>query len=164
MDFLGRLMACDHRETLQFFFSGLSDVTSNEQVDRSSLLYNASVLAHFAATSAVSTSGVPTPTSLMDVFDRFVLDVSPRHDPLLMEMAAAHCLLLTGFFGDQMRFRYNLDWYGGLGAAFYGLAASRSREAAHTRMMSRMAEEFPFWRSRHLQLSRELRDLPYLLG
>jgi hypothetical protein len=88
------------------------------------LLYNASVLAHFASTSTRSTSGVPTPASLIGVFDHFVLDPSLRRDPEMMEIAGAQCLLLTGFFADQMQARYNLDWYGAIGAEFYHLAAA----------------------------------------
>ena len=162
MDDWGRLLASDHRDALQFFFTGLSDVTSHEQVDRSSLLYNASVLAHFSSTSTSSTTGVPTPVSLIDVFDRFVIDHSLRHDSQMMEMAAGHCLLFTGFFADQMRTRFNLDWYGSLGAKFFAMAAMSSPQPDRQRMMWRMSDDFGLWRGRHLQLSRELRDLPYV--
>lgn len=156
-------LASDSGETLRFFFTGLRDVTAGEGLDPPLLLYNASVLAHFASTSTGSTSGVPTPTSLIDVFDHFVLDASLRDDPTMMEIAGAQCLLLTGFFADQMRTRYNLAWYGALGAAFYRRAAAANLPAPHRKMMSRMAEGFPSWRGRHLRLSRELRDVRYLL-
>jgi hypothetical protein len=163
MGSLDRLLSSDPRETLQFFFSWLRDVTSGEEVDERAVLYNASVLAHFASTSTRATTGLPTPTTLVDVFDRFVLDTSLRDDPEMLEMAGAQCLLLTGFFGDQLQARHNLVWYGELGAGFYGAAATLSRVPAHRRMMAHMSGEFDFWRSSHLRLSRELRELRYRL-
>jgi hypothetical protein len=163
MDPLNHLLATDQRETLQFFFAGLRDVTADEHVDSPALLYNASVLAHFAGTSTFSPGSLPALRGLGDVFDRFVADTSLRHDTELMEWAASQCLLFTGFFGDQMQRRHNLDWYGHLGADFYECAATASQQAARKRMMGRMAEEFPDWRRRYLKLARELRDLPYLL-
>jgi hypothetical protein len=163
MDPLTHLLATDQRETLQFFFAGLRDITADERIDSSALLYNASVLAHFASTSTCSPDAVPALRGLGDVFDRFVTDPSLRHDTDLMEWAAAQCLLFTGFFGDQMQRRHNLEWYGQLGADFYDRAASATQEAARRRMMERMAEEFPDWRRRYQKLARELRDLPYLI-
>jgi hypothetical protein len=164
MDPLGRLLATDRREALQFFFTGLRDVTADEDVDSPALLYNASVLAHFASTSTASTDGPPSLSGLGQVFDQFVADPSLRHDTELMEWAAAHCLLFTGFFGDQFHHRHNLDWYGQIGADFYELAATTSRDTSRRLMMERMALEFPDWRRRYLKLAREIRDLPYLLG
>jgi len=163
MGSLDRLLSSDPRETLQFFFTGLRDVTSGEPVNEDAVLYNASVLAHFASTSTSTHNGLPTPSTLMDVFDRFVLDASSfRDDPELLEIAGGQCLLLTGFFADQLKSRYNLDWYGDLGAGFYGTCAVLSRTPAHREMMSHMSDRFGYWRVSHLKLSRELRDLPYL--
>lgn len=163
MDPLRHLLATDQREALQFFFTSLRDVTADEQIDPPALLYNASLLAHFASTSACSQEGMPALNGLGEVFDRFVADVSLRHDTEVMEWAAAHCLLFTGFFGDQLERRHNLKWYGQLGADFYDCAATSSQEAARRRMMERMAEEFQDWRRRYLKLARELRDSPYIL-
>ena len=163
MEPLGRLLSSDSRETLQFFFSELRDVTSDAHVDEHAVLYNASVLAHFASTSTAATVGMPTPVCLMDVFDRFVLHHALRHDPEMMELAASQCLLLTGFFGDQQSVRYNLDWYGRIGASFYRVAAATSRQPGHQRMMLQMAGQFDFWRSVYLKLSRELRTNAYRL-
>ena len=158
-----RLLSSDPRETLQFFFSWLRDVTSDGTVDEQVVLYNASVLAHFASTSTSTTSGLPTPTSLVQVFDRFVLDTTVHEDPEMLEMAAGQCLLLTGFFGDQQRRSHNLLWYSELGAGFYAAAATQSRAAAHRRMMTHIADRFDYWRVSHLKLSRELRELRYRL-
>jgi len=163
MEPLGRLLATDSRDTLQFFFSELRDMTLAEHMDEPVVLYNASLLAHFASTSTTTPVGMPTPSTLLDVFDRFVQHPLLRDDPEMMEMAAAQCLLLTGFFADQMRRRHNLDWYGRLGASFYRVAAATSSMPGHKEMMTRMAGEFAYWRAAHLALSRELRQNPYLL-
>jgi hypothetical protein len=132
-------------------------------VDRQELLYNASVLAHYAQVSTCATADLPTPTTLAQVFDQFVLDDSLVDDPGLMETAGAQCLLLAGFFADQMQDRHNVRWYAALGAGFYQRAAARSRGARSAQVMSGMAQHFEPWRQRHLRLSRELRDQPYLL-
>src|SRR6266550_2576664 len=50
MDPLRELLATDHRQALEFFFLGLQDV-SEPTVDRQELLYNASLLAHYAQVS-----------------------------------------------------------------------------------------------------------------
>lgn len=164
MGSLDPLLASNPRDTLQFFFSWLRDVTSGEPVDEQAVLYNASVLAHFASTSTQTTTGLPTPTTLVDVFDRFVLDTSLRDDPEMMEMAGGQCLLLTGFFGDQLQARHNLVWYGELGAGFYGAAATLSRVPAHRRMMAHMSGRFDYWSGSYRKLSRELRELRYRLA
>ena len=157
MDPLRHLLAVDERQVLEFFFTGLRDVTSDEAVDSQALLYNASILAHFASTSTASTGRLPQLSGLVEVFDRFVLDATFRGDPDLMEWGAAHCLLFTGFFGDQFRRRHNLEWYGHVGSGFYMSAAVASVDALRRGMLERMAREFSAWRRRHEQLSRELR-------
>ena len=85
-------------------------------VDRQELLYNASVLAHYAQVSTRPTSDLPAPASLRAVFDHFVVDTTLLHDSPMMETAGAQCLLLAGFFEDQMRRRHNIRWYAELGA------------------------------------------------
>src|SRR5689334_17693349 len=97
---LGELIATDHRQTLEFFVCELRDV-SEPSVDREELLYNASVLAHFAQTSTAAAGDLPAPSHLGDLFDRFVIDSAMHGDPDMMETAAAQCLLLAGFFEDQ---------------------------------------------------------------
>jgi len=163
MDPLAVLLRSNERETLQFFFSGLRDVTVDEEIDESALLYNASVLAHFASTSVFSPDRLPAPRWLGDVFDRFIIDPNVRHDTEIMEWAAAQCLIFTGFFGDQTERRHNLEWYGHIGADFFELAATSTLVVPRKQMMKRMSEEFDDWRRRYRKLSRELRDLPYLL-
>jgi hypothetical protein len=72
-------------------------------------------------------------------------------------------LLLAGFFEDQMRFRHNIRWYAQLGAGFFRRAAVYEPSLPKGRLLDAMAQRFEPWRQRHAQLSRELRDQPYLL-
>src|SRR5690349_19857652 len=118
MEPLRELLAVDERRTLEFFVTGLQDV-SDADVDRRELLYNASVLAHYALVSTQSTTDVPAPASLVTVFDQFVMDDTMMADAQLLETAAAQCLLLAGFFEDQARRRHNIRWYASLGASFF---------------------------------------------
>jgi hypothetical protein len=156
------LLAVNQRQALEFFFTGLRDV-SEPDVDREELLYNASVLAHFAQVSVHSTIDVPTPASLGSVFDDFVFDTSLLRDGSMMETAGAQCLLLAGFFEDQMRGRYNIRWYAELGANFFNRAAILQHSTRKARLLEMLSRRFEPWRQCHARLSRELRDQPYLL-
>ena len=69
---LGELLASDHRQTLEFFISGLRDV-SEPTVDREELFYNASVLAHYAQVSTQARVEWPAPANLSQVFDRLCM-------------------------------------------------------------------------------------------
>ncbi len=101
MDALRDLLATDQRRALEFFATGLSDVCE-PGVDRQELLYNASVLAHFAQVSTCAQDDLPTPANLTVVFDNFVLGAELPQASQIMEAAGAQCLLLTGFFAEQM--------------------------------------------------------------
>ena len=159
---LSELLAADHRQTLEFFFKGLMDV-SEPSVDREEVLYNASVLAHYAQVSTRAVVDMPAPMHLGSVFEDFVLDTTLLDDSEMMETAGAQCLLLAGFFEDQMRRRYNIQWYAALGATFFKRAAAQEPLPRKARLLDVIARHFEPWRQRHAQLSRELRDLPYLL-
>ena len=163
MDHLGELLGADGRQALEFFFLRLQDV-SGPSVDRHELLYNASVLAHYAQVSTGSQTEMPAPANLSAVFDHFVFDTTLLNDGPMMETAGAQCLFLTGFFEDQMRARHNISWYARLGAGFFHRAASAfDGVPAKERILTNMATGFEIWRQRHARLSRELRDQPYLL-
>ena len=159
---LRELLAVDPRQALEFFVVRLQDV-SEARVDRQELLYNASLLAHYAHVSTQPDVDVPAPANLSAVFDHFVSDTTLRHDSLMMETAGAQCLLLTGFFEDQMRPRHNIRWYAELGASFFRRAALHERSLDKARVLDAIARRFEPWRQRHAQLSRDLRDQPYLL-
>jgi len=159
---LRELLAIDHRQALEFFVMRLQDVVE-PTVDRDELFYNASMLAHYAQVSTYPATDLPTPSSLTAVFDHFVADTTLRHDPLVMETAGAQCLLLAGFFEGQMRSRHNIRWYAQLGATFFSRAALNEPSPRKARLLDAIARRFEPWRQRHAQLSRELRDQPYLL-
>jgi hypothetical protein len=160
---LGELLATDQRQALEFFFVRLQDV-SEPTVDRQELLYNASLLAHYAQVSTQPDVDLPTPANLSAVFDRFVADTSVLNDSGMMETAGAQCLLLAGFFEDQMRRRHNIRWYAELGAGFFNRAARQERSEPKARLLDAIARRFEPWRRRQAQLGRELRDQPYLLA
>ena len=162
MEPLQELLAVDDRRALEFFVTGLQDV-SDPGVDRQELLYNASVLAHYAQVSTCAEMEMPAPTGLSAVFDNFVLNTSLPRDSHLMETAGAQCLLLTGFFEERMRGRHDIRWYAELGAGFFIRAAGQEGSTKKGRLLTMMARHFEPWRQRHARLSRELRDQQYLL-
>jgi hypothetical protein len=162
MEPLDELLAVSERRALEFFAMGLKDVCE-PGVDREALVYNASVLAHYALVSTESTSGWPAPSTLISIFDQFVQDPQALPASSVMEEAGAQCLLMTGFFETQMRERHNIRWYADLGAAFYARAAARATSPRRARFLGTLAREFEPWRRRHARLSRDLRDIPYLL-
>lgn len=156
-------LAVTHRQALQFFFEHLRDVSEDDPAPEGELLYNASVLAHFATTSTATVEFPGTPTALHAVFDLFVMDRSQHADPDIMEAAGSQCLLLTGFFGSQLDSRHNVNWYASLGAGFYGQAAAHGTDRARAAMMRTMAARFTFWRKQQTRLARELREMPRLV-
>jgi hypothetical protein len=163
MDALRELLATDQRQALAFFVLGLQDV-SEPTVDRQELLYNASVLAHYTQVSTQSDGDWPSPANLSEVFDHFVADSTVLHDGQMMEAAGAQCLLLAGFFEDQMRRRHSIRWYAQLGASFFRRAAGQESSPSKARLLDTIARRFEPWRQRHARLSRELRDQPYVLN
>ena len=156
-------LAVTNAQALRFFFEHLRDVSELDDAPESEVLYNASVLAHFATTSTASLEFPGTPISLAAVFNLYVLDRSQHADPAIMEAAGSQCLMLTGFFAAQCADRHNVDWYGTLGAGFYGQAARHTSDRARAAMMRTMAARFPFWRRQQARLAKELHDLPRLL-
>ena len=163
MDPLGELLTSDHRRTLEFFVMNLKDV-SEPTVDQQELLYNASVLAHYAQISIDLEVPSAAPADLSAVFDHFVADMTLLSDPLMLETAGAQCLLLAGFFEEQMRRRHNIHWYSELGAGFYRRAAAAEQSAAKARLLDTIGRHFEPWRRRHARLSQELRNSPYRIS
>jgi hypothetical protein len=159
---LAELLATDQRRALEFFVVHLREI-SGPDVDRQELLYNASVLAHYAQVSTQADVDLAAPASLSTVFDHFAYDTTLRQDSLMMETAGAQCLVLAGFFEDQMCRRHNIRWYAELGAGFFSQAAIHEQSPPKARLLDTLARNFEAWRQRHARLCRELRDQPYLL-
>ena len=154
----------DANQTLRFFFERLRDVSESAYPPVSELLYNASMLAHFATTSTCSVDHFPaTPRDLGQMFDTCVLDRSWHLDSDILEASASQCLVLTGFFCAQQVRRYNVEWYADLGAGYFQQAAQRAADRDRARMMRVMAGRFEFWRYQQDKLARELREAPLLL-
>jgi hypothetical protein len=160
---LSELLASDQLHTLEFFVVSLRDV-SDPSVDSQELLYNASVLAHYAQIPTSADDDVATPADLNAVFDRFIADATLLRDAAIMEAAGAQCLLMTGFFEDQMRARHNIRWYADLGATFFRRAAAEDPSTRRAKLLGTIALRFELWRQRQARLSRELRDLRYVLN
>jgi len=160
---LQELLGVDARRSFEFVVVGLRDV-SGPDVDQEELLYNASVLAHYTQVSTRADVDLPAPANLSVVFDHFVHNTALADDGAMMETAGAQCLLLAGFFEDQMRRRHNIQWYAELGAGFFHRAAAREESRKKAQLLTTLARHFESWRRRHARLSRELRDLPYLLA
>jgi hypothetical protein len=159
------LLGVTNQQALQFFYERLVDVTDDSDPPRDELLYNASVLAHFATTSIASETFPACPASLSTVFDLYVLDREAlAHDPGIVEAAASQCLLLTGFFQEQQRARHQIGWYTDLGSSFFARAARLSADARRGRLMAVMARRFTFWREQQRQLAVELRESPLLIA
>ena len=127
-------------------------------------MYNASVLAHYAQVSIDLEDERSTPTDLSLIYDRFIATTSALGDAAIMEAAGAQCLLLAGFFEDQMRRRHNIRWYAEAGAAFYHRAAAREESVRKAQLLEAVGRRFELWRQRHARLSRELREMRYLLS
>lgn len=163
MDPLGELLASDHRQTLEFFVVNLKDV-SEPTVDHQELLYNASVLAHYAQVSIDADVPTSAPADLVMLFDRFVSEAAGLTDATMMEVAGAQCLLLCGFFEDQMRHRHNIHWYGEMGAGFFRRAATIEQAIEKAKLLDTIGRHFEAWRRRHARLSHELRDARYLIS
>jgi hypothetical protein len=157
------LVAVDNRQALEFFYTSLLEV-ADPAVDRQELLYNASMLAHHAQVSTHADSELPTPSNLSIVFDTFVLNAAQPRDCLSLETAGAQCLLLAGFFQDQMRSRHQLRWYSTLGAGFYRRAAAAAGGPKRARLLAAIARHFEPWRQTHAELGRSLRHSRYLLS
>jgi hypothetical protein len=122
------------------------------------------VLAHYAQISTQAGVEWPAPANLSEVFDHFVSDSTLLRDSQMMEVAGTQCLLLAGFFQDQMRERHNIRWYAQLGSSFFRQAAVHEPSSRKARLLDSIARRFEPWRQRHARLSRELRDQPYLLN
>jgi hypothetical protein len=161
-DSLDELLGVSHRGALEFFVAALRDAAEGT-VDRQELLYNASVLAHYAQVSTVSDTDFPAPANLSFVFNQFVCGAPLDGGGAVMEVAGAQCLLLAGFFEDQMRGRHNIGWYATLGAGFFRRAAEQEPTLHKAQVLDAVGRRFEPWRQTHARLGRELRGRPYLL-
>ena len=163
MEVFSHLLASNERQTFEFFVVGLKDVLETD-VDERELLYTASVLAHHAQVSTQAARDVPAPTSLVTLFDQFVLDQSVHHDGTLLETAGAQCLLLAGFFERQMKARHSIRYYSQLGSTFFRRAGALTSGRTRGALLDSVGQHFEPWRARCARLSRDLDTQRLLIG
>lgn len=155
MDMMDGLLAVNSEVTINFFFSGLKRFVQ-PRVTFDETLYAASVLASYAQTSREAWI-TPSPGNLSEVFDRFVLADEGGNDSEILAIAGAECLLLVGFFRDQVRRRHNVRLYDQLGCSFFR-RASRHSTGKESGIYGRLALNFPPLALACRDLSRDLRD------
>jgi hypothetical protein len=166
-----QVSGCDLMSTVNFFLYHISDVASGTNFSPDEKAYTASILAHYAQVSRGSGTDMPPCTDLADIFHTFVLpiifgsgdvDLSDS-DPEIAEIAGSQTLLLAGFFRDQMKRRHNIRVFDHFGQTFYGLSAGLCKDHRRRDLLERMATNFPLWTETCCQVSRVLRDNPYLI-
>ena len=74
---LRELLEVTDRQALEFFVVGLKDVSA-QAVDEQELLYNASVLAHYAQVSTGASMEMPAPGALGSIFDQLCAPIAFR--------------------------------------------------------------------------------------
>jgi hypothetical protein len=162
------LFAVDSKQALTFFFERLKDGV-NLGATQAEALYVAGILAHYAQTSRSDTTCMPPASNLHEVLDNFVLPgltadgYSGLQDPEILEAAGSQTLLLVGFFRDQMRRRYNLEWYDEIGSGFFARASDRLQHGKKANLLRQVAQHFPMWAVSCNNMSRTLREERYLL-
>lgn len=162
---LGFLLGVDSTSTLRFFFEPLQEMAGEHKKPFSKLeiLYVASILAHYAQTSRYDAKYMGLLSNLSELFNHFIMFPAGYRDPEIMELAGAQNLLLAGFFRDQMITRHNVNWYDQVGQVFYERAGLYSREDRKRSLLSQISVNFPVWTLICRDLSRKLRDRPYLV-
>ena len=101
MDPLGELVGTNHREALEFFLLGLRDL-SEPTVDPQELVYNASVLAHYAQVSTRADVDLPIEEALYHLLveeSLATLLVLDEGDDRLVHPLLQHDLYLMGSDG-----------------------------------------------------------------
>ena len=155
---LRELLAIDHRQTLEFSFCAFRDL-SERSVDRQELLYNASLLAHYAQVSTQPDVDVPAPVNLSGLRPFRV-----RHDPAARQSDDGNGGRTVpapgGIFEDQC---VDATTSAGMRSWARVFQTGGLRRSLQARLLDAIARRFELWRQRHAQLSRELRDQPLLL-
>ena len=158
----GELLGVDQRHALMFFHDGLQDVMPADhrrRVGEDELAYTASILAHYAQVPQGSTTDLPLPLTLRDWFFHYVHDPAIGADPEVIEIGAAQCLVLTGYFCEGMARRHSITAYSRWGSEMFQLAAVDRKRS----LLTRMGLHFELWRLTLTALERDCRHRGYLL-
>ena len=97
----------------------------------------------------------------------------------MQEFEGQHCMDLTGVVAVSLEVSCNngleparfemcpgvleTRWYAQLGAGFFHRAAVHEPSPQKARLLEALATRFEPWRQRYAELSRQLRDQPFLL-
>ena len=157
------LLAVDELCNLKFFAQGLWEFAPTDIVSAQETRYVGSVLAHYSLTSCVSTDHMPTPTTLADIFDTFVLGNMAGVGHEMFETAGGQSLMLLGFFPNQMRRRHSLRWYTELGRTFYEKASAVCPNKKKSVLLKTISHNFPVWTTTCQRFHRHLIESRYLL-
>lgn len=145
MDYIAQeLLGVDHNRAFNFFLSGLADI-SNENKTGGEIMYVASVLAHYSQTSVLSKDPIGPFSNLSQVSDIFFFNNPVPNDPEILEIGGSQILLLSGFFREQMKRRYNVSWYDNIGCMFYERAASISTDKNKRELFFGLSSSLPKW-------------------
>jgi hypothetical protein len=157
------LLHVSKNDALNFFYIHLKEQADQTKVSCDETIYVATILASFAQTSVCEAFSLPTPQTLAEVFDNFILRAELLVDPELLELAGAQTLLLNGFFREQMRLRHNVRWWDICGKSFFARAAELSVSRRRQETFGQMAEHFPFWTQTTSKLQKDFYENRYLL-
>lgn len=179
MDPLRELLSTDERQTFEFFFQGLCEVTGRKSDNDRELMYVTSVLAHFAITSCQTkkcgetpcvcrrcshSDGLfSTPENLVSVFDRFVIGNKPTDDADTFAAGGSKSLLLAGYFRRQMSRRHDVGWYDQVGSMLYTKASQCSSSKQAGQLYDGLAHSFSFWTRSCSKLQRYFYEERYLI-
>ena len=164
------LLGVDSKGALRFFFKSLIDERLPVKATKEETLYVASILAHYAMTSNGGSGDITLPSSLSEIYDRFVLDGYRTRgrlgftDPEILEMAGSQALLLCGFFRNQVSGERNIAHYDKLGRFFYGKAGFCSKEVKKRQLLRQISHNFCDWTNTCMRMSQTCRDSYYLLN
>ena len=167
MSDLTELFEVNSDQVLRFFFTSLKEENLPRNVTDTEVAYVAKILARYAQTSCKT--GASTSRTLSDIFDKFVLPISPNQkftrltDPKVLETAGSQILFWVGFFRDQMYRKHNVTLYDQLGQLFYDQASNGSKGEKKETLRS-VANNFPIWTMTCNALSKTLRDIPHLFN
>ena len=144
---LRELLATDERRALEFFLVHLRDVCE-PSVARDELLYNASVLAHYAQVSTATTVGMPMLGGLVPY-----RSVRPRHDDARGSRPDGDGGGAVPHPGGFLRGSDAPAARGGVvhraGGRVFSSAAAHQESEQKARLLHALSRHFEQWRQRH---------------
>ena len=163
---LRNFLSVDEHATEQFFNLGLRRVIK-VRVREDELTYAASVLEYYSMISCgLEGNPLACPRNLSDVFETFLFDRLPVLEDDWPaepgEVAGGQIMFMLGFFGTQMSMRHNRRWYlwAGAGALADASMSLKKEDPVKSKLLRRMAKNFPFWTAQIAQLQQSLVNYP----